>query len=226
MPGHPVSNHMGDRAAIILSFFILAVSLPAQTRLTGHINPRIAGAIDQGRADSSLRMEGMMLMLKPTAAQQADLDQFLTQLQDPSSHDYHRFLTPEQYAIRFGAAQTDIDKLTAWLTGANLNVVSVARGRNEITFSGNVRDVESALGTEIHRYSLNGELHFANATEPSVPVSMEGLVLAIHGLHDFKLKPRVKVRPKYTSGSSGFTTLSPGDVAAIYDVKPLWNSGV
>ena len=36
-------------------------------------------------------------------------------------------------------AQADIDHITSWLTGANLTYdVRVARGRNEITFSGNV----------------------------------------------------------------------------------------
>ena len=134
---NPVSKHMGDRVAIFLSFFILAVTVQAQAvsgrvTLTGHINPRTSAASDQGRAEASLSLDNMMLMLKPTAAQQADLDQFLAQLQDPSSANYHRFLTPEQYAARFGASQSDVDSLAAWLKGANLNVVSVARGRNEI----------------------------------------------------------------------------------------------
>jgi uncharacterized protein (TIGR03437 family) len=224
---------MGDRAlSVFLSFFILTLGLAAQTpaaiRLTGHVNPRASAANDRGRAEASLQMDSMMLMLKPTAAQQADLDNLLKQQQDPGSPSFHQWLTPEQYADRFGATQSEIDGLTAWLKASNLSVASVARSRNEITFSGNVRDVESAFSTEIHRYNVGGESHFANATEPAVPAQFASLVQAIHGLHDFKLKARAKRSElaKYTSGSSGSRTLGPGDIAAIYDIKPLLDSGV
>ena len=67
--------------------------------------------------------------------------------------------------------------------------------------------------------------HFANATDPSVPAGLSGLILAIHGLNDFKLKARAKGRTaKYTSGSSGFQSLAPDDIGALYDIKPLWNA--
>ena len=233
MPHHFVSKHMGDRAlTIILSLFSLAVCLSAQTTsgrvtLTGNIHPAATAANDQGRADASLNLSGMLLMLKPTAAQQADLENLLSQQQDPTSPNYHKWLTPEQYAERFGRPQADVDKITAWLSGAGLSVGPVARGRNSIMFSGNVRTVESAFATEIHRYNVKGESHFANSTNPSVPSELAGMIQGVHGLNDFKLKPRMKKSlAKYTSGSSGFHSLAPDDIAAIYDIKPILDSGI
>ena len=224
---------MGDRSiTIILSLFSLAVGLSAQTTssrvtLTGNVHPAATAANDQGRVDASLNLSGMLLMLKPTAAQQADLESLLAQQQDPTSANYHQWLTPEQYADRFGRPQADVDKITAWLTGAGLNVSSVARGRNSILFSGNVRTVESAFATEIHRYNVNGESHFANATEPSVPAAIGGMIQAVHGLNDFRMKPRLKKSlARYTSGSSGYHSLAPDDIAAIYDIKPILDSGI
>jgi uncharacterized protein (TIGR03437 family) len=171
-----------------------------------------------------------MILLKPTAAQQADLQQLLGQQQDPASPNYHKWLTPEQYAARFGQPQTNIDKLTAWLSGNGLKVVTVARGRNEVTFEGGVRQVESAFGTEIHNYSVNGEKHFANSTNPSVPAALGGFIQAVHGLDDFRMKARAKFRPlakgAYTSGTSGYQSLAPDDIATQYDIKPLLNIGI
>ncbi len=209
--------------------FLMAQNTPGRVVLTGHIHPRAIAANDQGRVDSSLVLNHVLIMLKPSAAQQADLEKFLAELQDPSSPNFHKWLTPEQYADRFGLAQSAIDNIAAWLGGANLKVLSIARGRNAISFSGGVRQVESAFGTEIHNYVVGGEKHFANATAPSVPAAIAGYVRAIRGLDDFRMKPTLQVRPlmeKYTSGTAGTHYLAPDDIAAIYDMKPLLNGGI
>ena len=65
----------------------------------------------------------------------------------------------------------------------------VARGRNWIAFSGFVPQVQAALATEIHRYNVAGEMHFANSNEPSVPRALAGAVIGILGLDDFYPKP-------------------------------------
>ena len=87
--------------------------------LLGHLNPRAQAGTDQGRVDLSLALPYVTLMLKPSAAQQADLEQFLAQQQDPSSSNYHRWLTPEEYADRFGVSQRySADRYVAGTTAA------------------------------------------------------------------------------------------------------------
>ena len=207
--------------------------------LSGHIHGGVRPENDRGRVDASLNLPYVMLVLKASAAQQQDLDNFLVQLQVPTSPQYHHWLTPEQYGARFGVAQADIDKITAWLSSKNLAVVSVARGRNEIAFSGNVRAVESAFHTEIHKYVVNGENHYANASNPSVPAAFSGVIGAIHGLNDFRMKaPRhaLKKLPHadYTSaslpcgygGSQLYNCFAPDDLAVQYDITPLLSSGI
>ncbi|MGA3075554.1 MAG: protease pro-enzyme activation domain-containing protein, partial [Bryobacteraceae bacterium] len=75
--------------------------------------PRIQSGTDLGPVDPSLDLPYVTLVLKPSSSQQADLDQLLAQQQDPSSPNYHRWLTPEQYAERFGVSQSDIDKIVS-----------------------------------------------------------------------------------------------------------------
>ena len=132
--------------------------------------------------------------MEPSTAQQADLNDFLVRLQDPEVIARLSIAgsRPEQYGARFGLPQADLSRTTSWLASQNLTVDSVGRGRSTIAFSGAVRDVENAFGIEIHRYNVDGESHFANASEPSVPSALSSVIRAIHGLDDFRLKPHFR----------------------------------
>ncbi len=197
-----------------------------RVRLEGQVSARIQSAVDLGPVDSAMEMPAVMLVLKPSASQQADLDQLLAQQQDPSSPNYHQWLTPEQYGDRFGVSQADMDKIAAWVGQSGFTVKSIARARNAISFSGAAGQVTSAFGVELHRYLVGGEPHFANANDPTIPVALGGMVLAIRGLHDFRLKPRVhhSAQPRYNLAGAHY--LGPGDIATIYDINPLYSAGI
>ena len=195
--------------------------------LAGHVHAHAIPENDRGLAEDSLSLRNLTLVLKPSPQQQAALDDYLARLQNPSSPDYHRWLTPEEYAAKFGLSQADLDRTAVWLQSQSLTVISTARGRNAIAFRGPVRQVEAAFQTEIHRYLVDGQMHFANATEPTVPVALNGIVSAIHGLNDFRPQARrIRYTPLYTSGVTGNHYLAPDDIATIYDVKPLYNTGI
>jgi uncharacterized protein (TIGR03437 family) len=202
--------------------------------LRGHIHPKAVPEFDQGAVDPALILPRVTVFLKPSPAQQTALDQLLAEQQDPSSANYHQWLTPEQFADRFGASQSDIDKIVAWLQGQTLAVTSVARSRNAISFSGSAAAVGQAFGVELHHYLANRERHFANPTEPAIPAALAGIVGAVRGLNDFRMKPASLRRqvvpeaaePAYTSSTTGNHYLAPGDTATIYNLKPLFGSGI
>lgn len=165
--------------------------------LKGNVNPKAQPQFDQGPVDPSLRLDLVTLALKPTPQQQADLAQLLNEQQDRSSPNYHHWLTPEQYADRFGLSPGDIGKVKAWLVSQGFTVTYVARGRNWMTISGTAAQLEETFQIEIHRYTVDGEMHFANATEPSIPAALAPVVLGVLGLDDFHHKtPRVPFRPR------------------------------
>jgi subtilase family serine protease len=90
-----------------------AIDNSRRVTLPGNVNPRTKSGVDQGPVDPSMELPYVTLVLKPSAGQQADLDQLLAQQQDPSSPNYHAWLTPEQYGEQFGVSQADIDKIVA-----------------------------------------------------------------------------------------------------------------
>ena len=205
--------------------------------LSGHVHPNATTEHDQGKADASLELNHVTLVLKPSASQQADLDQLLAEQQDPTSKNYHNWLTPEAYADRFGVSQGDIHAIVEWLQSQSLTVTSVARARNAVAMSGTAEQIGSAFKTEIHIYQVDGETHYGNSTEPSLPAAMQGVVQGIHGLHDFRLKARSRepavlgvsadgMSPNNTSSSTGNHYLAPDDFATIFDIRPLYNAGI
>jgi subtilase family serine protease len=201
------------------------IDITNRTTLKGHVHPLTRAANDEGRAEPTLEIPRITLVLRPSDAQQQDLNQLLAAQQDPASPDYHHWLTPEQFADRFGVSQNDIDQMKTWAESQGLSVVSVARARNGISLSGPAQAVEQAFGVKIHRYRVDGELHFANTSDPSIPAAMQSVVKSIHGLNDFRLKSR-SVQPLYNSLTSSAHYLAPDDIAIIYNVRSLYNSGI
>jgi len=195
----------------------------------GNLSPRTNPEYDQGKAEPSSTLNYITLIFKLSAEQQAGLNALLAQQQDPSSPNYHQWLTPEDYASRFGLSQTALEKIAAWLRGHGLVLLGVARSRSWIAFSGSEQQIEDAFHTEIHRYVVGGQTHYANATEPYVPTALANVVLGFRGLNDFRPKPRSvlrKTRPYFTDSTSGNRYLAPADFATIYNVTGLYNSGV
>ncbi len=223
--------------ALLMASFLSSVSYATvPDRITGEINPSQTVAVkgnvhglarpgfDLGRADASKLIHGVTLVFRPSAAQQQDLDNLLAEQQDRTSPNYHKWLTPAQFADRFGMTRADIQRVVDWLQSQGFAVTSVANSRNEISFDGTVSQIEVVFGTEIHNYLVDGEIYFANATDPSVPAALAEAVLAVGHLHNFAPKPRAKVRPYLTSYVSGNHFMTPGDFATIYDVQPLYST--
>ncbi|MBV8820569.1 MAG: S8/S53 family peptidase [Acidobacteriaceae bacterium] len=193
--------------------------------LQGHVHPLTRVATDQGRLDPATQIRAVTLVLRPSASQQADLEQLLASQQDARSPDYHHWLTPEQYADRFGVSASDVEQIKGWLEQQGLSVGNVARARNFVSFSGTAAQIETAFNTRLDSFDLNGEVHFANVSDPAVPAAFAPVISSIRGLNDFRPKARSRMMPKYTS-SRGNHYLAPDDLALIYDIKPLYDSGI
>jgi subtilase family serine protease len=198
-------------------------------RLQGNVHLQARTEFDRGPVDGAMPMEGMRLIFQLTPAQQSSLDTLLTQQLDPSSASYHKWLTPEEYADRFGISPGDMARAGDWLLQQGFTSIIPARSRTWIGFNGSAAHVEAAFHTRIHQYLINGELHYANASEPSLPSAFRGVVLAISSLNDFRPHPHSivhGVQPHFTSSISGKHLLAPDDFATIYDIHGLYNSGI
>jgi pseudomonalisin len=233
-------------AMVLLSTTLNAQSLPTVSDpLSVHASSRIGenieeGALqllpgnrhwlarpefDAGAVAGDLPMEKMVLVLDSSAEQQAALDALLEQQRDPASPNYRQWLTPEQFGEHFGASAEDVQRIVDWLRNYGMRIDEVAASHRSITFSGTASQVERVFATSMRQYRANGELHIANASDPSIPTTLAPVVNGVLSLHDFRLKAmHSQPLPQVTYGNAHY--LAPADLAAIYDVSPLYSQGV
>ena len=200
--------------------------------LKGTVRRNLKTATDLGPADTALAARHMTLVLNRTADQQAALDQYLSDVQDAQSSQYHHWLTPAQYGTRFGAAEDDVKIITAWLQSQGLTLEKFSPAANMISFAGTVGQVEAAFSTTIHSISVNGEKHLAALSEPQLPRALAPAIKGLVGLDDFHPRPMVKTGPPATfnatkqriepdftlfNGTTPYLYLDPSDAASIYD---------
>jgi len=203
-----------------------------QSTLENSLHPMAQARFDAGRMAADTRLEGISLVFNRSAAQEAGLQALIAAQQNPASPLYHQWLTPDQFAARFGMADADLNKVQNWLEQQGFSIDRVARSKNAIYFSGTVRQVEQAFSTEMHLYKINGTQHFAPSTALSVPSALASTVLGIRNLNDFRPRAHVvlnrnsRVKPAFTSSQTGTVFFAPGDIATVYDIKPLYNASV
>ena len=193
----------------------------------GNRHPAAIEANVMGPADDALRLERMILLLKPDAAQATALDAHIAATHDHASPQFGRWLSPREFERHFGVAATDIEQISRWLTGHGFTIDEVPQGGRTIIFSGTVAQLRQAFHTDIRRYRVNSEDHIANAQDPQIPAAFAGVIDGIVSLHDFHSRPlhtRKPVAPDYTSGSSHY--MAAADFQTIYNLKPLYQQSI
>ena len=207
-----------------------ALSNGQTVTLRGNVHHLAQPEFDRGPVDPGMRMGTITMTTLPTPAQQRAITQLLAQQQDRKSPNYHKWLTAEQYADRFGMSEHDMQQMAAWLKTRGFTMIQPAPSRNWISFTGSAAQVQNAFGAEIHQFDVKGELHYANATAPQIPVALRGIVVGLRGLDDFRPRPHGIRRstgphPDYQSTNFG-PLIAPGDVATIYDINTLYAAGI
>ncbi len=200
----------------------------SRTVTLGHnTRPEATAANDRGRVSDDFPMEHMVLQLKRSPEREAALQEYIDALHDATSPNFHKWLTPEEFAQSYGVASADVDTVTGWLKSHGFTVHGVPSSGLTVDFSGTAGQVTRAYHTEIHNLDVNGVKHFANTTDPKIPAALAPVVAGIVSLHNFHPKPLLVRRGSYTytNANGTFHALVPGDIATIYNLSPLFKAG-
>ena len=209
------------------------VSNNVLSTLKGNVHPLAQARYDQGAASSSMQTGRMMLMLQASDAQKTALHHYLDDLQNPASANYRKWLTPETYGKAYGISDADLAQVEAWLESEGFRIESVPASRNRVVFSGTVASIQSAFHTSIHTYLVNGQTHYANATDPQIPTALMPVIAGIAPMNDFHARPQnhrgtpgaydpesKRIKPQLTltdSSNNLYLYVDPADAATIYN---------
>jgi subtilase family serine protease len=157
----------------------------------------------------------------------AELDRLLADQQDPSSPQYHRWLTPDEFTNRFGPRASDLARVTDWLKRKGFTVESADASTREVLFSATVVQAQSAFGVKI-KTSADGRW-YSNTTDPIVPADIAPLIESIRGL-DNLLRSRPQVRRVSSVPASVIDGVGPAfgppDIYTFYDETALLNQNI
>jgi subtilase family serine protease len=200
---------------------------PAQTQpLANHHPVWAVAANDAGPVPANLPIQGITLVLARPSQQEQAFEQLLRDQQDPSSPEYHHWLTSNEIGERYGSSENDIAALTGWLQSQGLQVSWVAPSRTFIGFTGTAANVGRAFQTELRYYTVNGKQRMSVSSDPTIPSALAPAIRSIRGLFTIEERPShiattvQSSSPNLTISSGGVTYhfLAPGDFATIYDL--------
>ncbi len=212
--------------------------------LSHTVHPLANAANDRGVAPDAMQLDRMQIVLQRSPAQETALHQFITQMHTPGSPSYHQWLTPAQFGTQFGASDQDISTIETWLGNHGFSVKGVNPGKGTLEFSGSVAQMRDAFHTQIHKYVVNGETHYANANDPQIPAALAPVIGGFASLNNFRVKNNARIlgkasydpktglaTPQWTIGPGSPAeddnfVLSPADYAIQYDLKPLYTAGI
>jgi subtilase family serine protease len=167
----------------------------------------------------------MMLQLKRSPVLESELVQYIGQLTDKSSPNFHHWLTAQQLGEKYGLAQSDLDTIKSWLQSHGFTVDRVYPNRMVIAFSGTAGMIRNAFHTEIHYLEVNGQSHYANMGDTRIPAALAPAVVGVVSMHNFKPHAHSILRTDYTV-AAGTYSLVPADFQMIYNLNPVFRQGI
>jgi len=220
--------------AITAAFAAAALShAQLQPVLTHHVREatRNGQAPMLGRLPAS---QPMNLVLVLPLRNEDELDRLLTDLYNPESPSYHKFLTVEEFTARFGPTEDDYNTLMDFAHENGLKVVATSPNRLNLQVSGSVANVERAMNVHLGMYQHPTEPRNFYAPDREPQVNLPFQLWHVAGLDNFSIpKPAgLERRPEGTKAKAGATTGSGpsasflgSDMRAAYYGGSLTGSG-
>jgi kumamolisin len=179
-------------------------------------NPAIAAEVlqvpdvqDLGKRSADLPVKVLVTLRFNHAA---ELHQLVREQSDPASSNYHRYLTPAQFAERFGPTVDQLNQVVAELTRAGFQVTETSSNRLLVHATAPSSTVENYFKTEIHTVNQPDEGEaYMNVKPVLLPGVLVSLVKAVHANNLVVAKPGIQpdsITGPITGPDGGFTPVA------------------
>ena len=165
---------------VVVGSGVASANPPARVTLSGTAAPSQARTHQVGSvSDSSAVNFQVVLNLRDQSGAEALLQSIST----PGSASYRHYLTAAQWEAQFAKRRIRSTRSTSWLQSQGFSVGTVAKDRTTIAASGTASQVESAFGTTLQNYKVDGHTLRMTTSNLSVPNSLSGVVAGTMGLN-------------------------------------------
>jgi subtilase family serine protease len=187
------------------SLCLLALCLfpiPAASKSSQALHNQVRTAVTSGRAariGTVSHGQRLTLAIILPLRNQARLASLLKGLYDPSSPEYHHFLTVSQFTSQFGPTRQDYASVVKFARSKGFTVANTPANRLVVHINGTVAQVNKAFHVTMcnYRHPTENRTFYSPDREPSLQLSVP--VLHIAGLNNFSIP-----RPKYKRAPENF----------------------
>jgi kumamolisin len=153
------------------------------------------------------------------------LSQTLAGIYNPSSPNYHHYLSSAQFASRFGSPQAVRAHAEDVLRAAGLTITPSPSSLS-VSASGTVGQVESLFGVRLDTYRMSdGTSYYAPEAPPRLPASLQGIATGVLGLDNRPLVHSDEIASRL-AGQPAPQLLTPQRIEQAYDFGPLHSAGL
>jgi len=179
----------------------------SRTPLAGSQIPAAARQHPAGAVAKSSRVSfELVLKLRNAAGAQA----LVRAVSTPGSSRYRHYLTAAQWEARFSPSAHEVAGARTWLASEGFKVGAASKDRLTISASGTAAQVESAFGTGLANYRLDGRTVRLATSRMSVPATISGSVAGAMGINQNVATPAYasagaqSARPSKASATNPF----------------------
>ncbi|MHB8718483.1 MAG: S53 family peptidase [Candidatus Dormibacteria bacterium] len=220
LPGNGASalRQLVDRVSRALDTSTSSSAHAATVTLAGEVLPGIARTRSIGSPKPGVQLTIAVGLSDRDPAGEAAL---LSATETPGTPQYRHFLTPTEFAARFGPSAGQYHAVQAWLQAGGLTITGTSSARDVVFARGDVAHLDALFGTTIRTFpSIAGSV-LANVTAPRVPGDLD--ILGIVGLNTLQRFAPVNASAPHGTPAQG-RILTPQDLWGIYD-QPAQNQG-
>ncbi len=199
--------------------------------VAGVLPPAMKSARALGPTDGSQQLDLSIGLQLSNASQFAAL---VSDQQNPKSARYHKYLTPQAFALQYGPSSANVASVLHFLQSAGMHVTSISSNHLLVDATTTVTQAEQAFGVSIENFQIGTRRFYAPDRDPTVPDYLAPMILNVGGLDSlFRMQPHFVVRPHATTATTGTshqatpnsTTpvagFNPTDISNAYDMGKL-----
>jgi subtilase family serine protease len=175
---------------------------------------------------------------------ESGLTDYIASLSDTASANYHHYLTPRQFAQRYGASASSVAAVREYFASFGLDVGSLSRGRLVLHVKGTTTEIARAFAARVETVRRsNGVLAAQLATDGTVPAAVAHHVAGVAGLSSV-VRPSTNTIVSRVHANTAVATTCPDDggetsttpnvdggytpfqFAQLYGLAPMWANNI
>jgi subtilase family serine protease len=180
----------------LLSAMLATIVLPAGAadgQFIAHNTPAYVATARNLRTEDPSQTIEVSIWLNPH--NRAAMDALASDLYNPNSPNYRRWLKSSEIAARFAPTASEAGIVQDFFESHNLKVVRVGPNNFYVRARGTVADIEKAFRVQLNDYQVGNKILRASANDPYIEGPASALVQSVSGLDNGEFEHPLDLRP-------------------------------